>query len=497
MPRRVMSIWLPRLPLDRLVRCGDLRTDGVFAVIADLKNAKRLTHISDAGIVAGLSVGMSLADARALAPDLLTEPTNPLREESLLRAIRRWADKLSPWLALDGEDGLILDISGCAHLYGGEDEMRKEALGQLADMQIRAFAAIADTRGAAWALARYEDYKFISPTGKTAGSIAELPIEALRVIPPIAISLRRVGLQTIGSLYRIKSSELARRYGLETSQRIAKILGHVPDPVSASASDPVFAARMNLPEPIGLLDDVERVLTRLTESVCNRLDKANLGARQFVLTVRCVDTGDHKIPIGFARPTHDQKYIARQFQRPLSELRMKFGADWFRLVAENLEPFVAVQRNIDGSEDVKEGLEQVITTLGNRIGFDRVRRFTPKESHIPERAFALVEAAHTPSLEHWPEPNSAACPRPIRTFRPERLRTLEAGRPPKKFQWRRESYIASTVRGPERLSPEWWQDRSEPVRDYWTVQTVEGPRLWLMTYPARTPPEWFVTGRFA
>ena len=493
MARRVMSIWLPRLPLDRLVRREDPRVDGVFAITREIKNAKRLTHISDAGLTSGLAAGMSATDARALCPDLLTEPADLVREDLLLRALRRWSDHLSPWTALDGSDGLILDISGCAHLYGGEAAMREAALGQLADMRIRSNIAIADTQGAAWALARYSHDVFIAKSGQTAAAIHPLEVEALRIEPKIAISLRRVGLANIGALARIKSADLAKRYGLGFSQRLAKVLGHIPDPVAPMAADPVFAARMNLPEPIGLKKDVAAVLERLCASVCGRLEKACMGARRFELTVRCVDTGDHMLPIGFARPSRDQVSILRQFERPLSDLRMKFGADWFRLVAQDVEPLVPVQRHISGKEDVEDGLNAVITTLGNRLGFDRVRRFVPRDSHIPEREFCHVDAVHARESPVWSRP---ARPRPLRLFRPERLRTLEAGRPPKRFSWRGTSFETRNADGPERLSPEWWQPRAEPVRDYWRVQTGEGPRLWLMSYPAATPPEWFVAGKF-
>lgn len=498
MARRVMSIWLPRLPLDRRVRREDPRVEGVFAITREIKNAKRLTHISDAGLRAGLVAGMSATDARTLCPELLTEPADPVREEALLRALRRWADRLSPWGALDGMDGIVIDISGCAHLYGGEAAMRIEAIGQLTDMRVRSNIAIADTQGAAWALARYghDDMPpgMIATAGQTARSIHPLPVEALRIAPAIAISLRRVGLDHIGSLSGMKSADLAKRYGLAFSQRLAKVMGHIPDPVAPMAADPVFAARMNLPDPIGLQSDVQAVLDRVCTSVCGRLETACMGARGYALTVRCVDTGDHVLRVGFARPTRDQTVIIRQFEKPLSDLRMKFGADWFRLIAEGVEPLVPVQRHISGKDDVEDGLETVITSLGNRLGFDRVRRFVPCDSHIPEREFADVDAVTAPRVEAWPVPER---PRPLRLFRPERLRTLEAGRPPKKFAWRGASYQTHQSDGPERLSPEWWQARSEPVRDYWRVQTNEGPRLWLMSYPAATPPQWFVAGRFA
>lgn len=490
-----MSIWLPQLPLDRLRRQGDERLCGPFAMVSEIKNAWRITHINSIARDAGLQVGQSIPDARAICPALLTQPCDPIREDLMLRALRRWADKLSPIVSLDKPDGLFLDITGCAHLFGGEVAMINHARTALNDMRISSRIGVADTKSGAWAMARYSDTAAtVAHTGRSSKFLAQLPIEALNLDPKAAQQLRRVGLKSVGQLYPIKTSELARRYGLELPESLAKALGRQPDPITPHQIDPVYAARMNLPEPIGLKGDLEEVLSRLTASVCARLIKDKKGARRFKLIVRCVDTGDQIIKIGFARPCFDKGQIKRQFERPLDQLKLKFGADWFRLVAEVIEPIRERQRII-GSEDVEklEDIDQLITTLGNRIGFDRVRQFTPSQSHLPEREFATSEVADQPAIVTWPRSYRH---RPVRLFRPERLRTIEAGRPPKVFQWRSEVYHGRTFTGPERITSEWWADEHDELRDYWIVDTQEGARLWLMTNPATRSPDWFVAGKF-
>jgi len=501
--RRVMSIWLPQLPLERRVRMGDPRIEGVFAITREIKNAWRLTHISPAAREAGLTPGLSVPDARAIAPQLLTEPGDPLREDWLLRALRRWADKLSPWIALDPPDGLVLDITGCAHLFGGEREMADHTGAKLSDMHFTTRIGIADTKGAARALARFgTDAVTMTAPGQTRSALEPLPVEALGLSAKMTRDLRRVGLTSLGQLYGMKSAELARRFGLELTQSLSKALGHYPDPVSPASADPVFAARMNLPDPIGLKRDLDAVLERLTMSVCSRLEKARMGARHFHLTVRCVDTGDHLLSIGFARPCYQADLVRRQFERPLDGLTITFGADWFRLCADGLEPLRERQMIIGReNEEAVEDLAQTITTLGNRLGFDRVRRFVPRESHLPEREFTTIEAADTAPPPDWPKPERR---RPLRVFRPERLYTLIPGRPPRAFEWRKTRFEVESFEGPERLSPEWWAlmkgGTQARLRDYWAVQTGNGPRLWLMTYPVKKhddePPEWFVAGQF-
>jgi len=536
MARRVMSIWLPRLPLDRRARLEDPRIATVFAITSQIKNAPRLTHLTDRAHAMGLYPGMSVPDARALCPDLLTEPGDPLREDMLLRAVRRWADQLSPWIALDRPDGLLLDVSGCAHLFGGEMAMARHSLARFADMQIMAKIGIADTKRAARALARHAHIQAqtqahiqaqaqpqaqpqaqhndaaisIAKPGKTRDALDALPVEALDVEARITTDLRRVGLKTLGQIYTIKQAELARRFGIEMVTALSKMLGQFPDPVSPMRIDPVFAARMNLPDPIGLKSDLTLVLEKLSSSVCERLKRAKMGARHFQLTVRCVDTGDHVIPVRFAWPCFETRKVVRQFERPLDDLKIEFGADWFRLVADMIDPIRDQQGVIDSpinggrmnsdaissggiNNEANEDLAQVITTLGNRLGFDRVRKFIPRQSHHPEYEFTTIEAADSKALTEWPTPTRR---RPLRLFKPERLQTLEPGRPPKRFKWRKTQYTTQDFTGPERLSSEWWQDGTDTVKDYWAIETQDGARLWLLTYPRQAAPDWFVTGQF-
>ena len=492
---RVLSIWLPQLPLDRLVRARDPRLDGPFAVTTDIKNASRLAHLNAAARDAGLAPGLSVPDARAICPDLLTAPSDLPREEALLRALWRWADQLSPRVAIDGSDGLLLDITGCAHLFGGEALMGEEARARLADRRIASKIGIADTKGAARALARVgETAVSIAKAGDTYNALRPLPIDALDIPSSMVGELAQSGLKTIGQLYEIKSSELARRFGLELTCALGMSTGQDPDPISPRTADLPFAARMSLPEPIGFQSDLEGVLRRLAGSVCERLHSAQKGARRFVLTVRCVDTGDHHLPVGFAKPCFEVGPILQQFARPLDTLKIEYGADWFRLEAQSVEPIRLRQTRFGEGVDVADNVARAISTIGNRIGFDHVHRFEARDSHLPEREFVSVQTMNREVDPVW---KKAPRRRPLRLYkRPEYLRAIEPGRPPTRFEWRGKAYRSNSVTGPERLTPEWWRDGDMRTRDYWMVQTHEGLRLWLLTYPGVEQPEWFVVGKF-
>lgn len=491
---RILSIWLPQLPLDRRARLGDPRLNGPFAVTAEDRNVWRITHPNTQAMKAGVKAGQPLADARAICPDLLSEPAHPVRENLLLRALWRWADCLSPRVGLDAPDSLLLDITGCAHLFGGERALGHEALTRLSDLMIVSRIGIADTKRAAKALARFGKEDVSSAlAGDTSSALIDLPIAALGLQANLTSDLARAGLTKIGDLYTQKSTELARRFGLELTRALGMAAGQMPDPVTPKASDPVYAARMTLPEPIGFIEDLNAVLERLASRVCERLQKDQTGARQFQLIVRCVDTGDHPIGIRFARPCFDPEPILHQFSHPLAKLKIEFGADWFRLAASHTEPIRLKQMSIGEQAKQDQNRVHLIETLGNRLGFDHVRVFQPLDSHLPEQEFAQVEAIDTPP-QPWPAP---ARERPLRLFKPpEYVRVEEAGRPPGSFVWRRLAFQTRHAAGPERITPRWHVDEDLRTRDYWRVQTEEGRRLWLLTYPGDATEDWFVAGEF-
>jgi len=493
--RRTLSLWLPQLPLDRRIRLGDARTEGAFAIVAEMQNAWRLTHVSEAARKVGLAPGLSLADARAICPVLLTEPADPSREEALLRALWRWSDQFSPRVALAPPDGLILDIAGCAHLFGGEVEMAETIRQRAYDLSMTVRIGIADTKGAATALARFASSPVaIAPAGETAKALEAFPIAALGLEDSLVHDIRRTGLQTIGQLYGIRSSELARRFGLSLTSAVDRALERTPDPVVPASADPVYAARATLPDPIGLQEDLEQVILRLAASVCGRLKSVQRGARRYRLTVRPVDRPEEVMTIGFARPGAAPDAVLQQFRRPLGKLRLEFGADFFRLVAESIEPLHPQQVELSGENSREDDRADLISTLGNRLGFDRVRVFAPRDSHLPEREYLTLEAMDRPEAPDW-QPSLRV--RPVRLYSPpERVRVETPGRPPRAFEWRRALHETVNATGPERLAGEWWQADGTALRDYWRIETRGGPRLWLLTCPGVAEPAWYVAGRF-
>jgi len=486
--KRVVSVWLPRLASDRALRVRAV--DAAFALTLREGNTDRLYCLNAAAESVGLQRGMRFADARAFCPDLISQPARPELDARFLAALRQWAQRYCPWVAVDGSDGLVMDITGAAHLWGGEgallDDLRARAT--RAGLSVR--LGLADTRGAAWALAHYREGT--AALGASQSALGALPVAALRLNKDVTIALQRLGLRTVGALATAARAPLARRFGREVLLRLDQALGDVPDPIAAPPDAPHYGLRLTLPDPIGLVSDVTAATERLLTRLCAKLHAQSMGARRLSLVLRRVDRGCLEVDLRLAAAMNDPARILPLFDRGITGLDAGFGIDQIRLVASVVEPLAPLQ--ISHTVPARTGqLEDLITRLGTRIGLDNIQRFLPADSHIPERSFLVAPAAYSTAQGHWHSPR----PRPLRLFAPEPINST-GSTPPRHFRWRRMALTAARITGPERIAPEWWledENWGRGLRDYWRVETHQGRRLWLFYTPQN--PGWFVQGEFA
>ena len=479
--------------MNRFGRSGLPVEDCLFAVTAEEKNAVRLVSLNKHARRIGLTPGMTLADARAAAPDLITVAEEPLRDEAFLKALQRWCVKFTPWSACDGKDALLLNVTGCAHLFGGEAALADLIRQELGDMQAEARVGVADTKGAAKAAAYFgaKGGAVFAP-GKTKEALVSFPIAALFTDEKTLFELRRLGLKRIGDFYPLKSADLARRFGFGLLRNYEKLLGIAADPVTPAKALPTFAARMSFPDPIGRTDDVSEALSRLTGQLCRRLTQHGYGLRSVRLSLYRADKKQIHIDIGLARPTQEAKPVLRQYALKLDKIDAGCGIDMMRLAALQAEPFTPVQKRFSDAEK-QSALNELIATLGNRLGFDRVLRWHSVESHLPQRAFRMAEAVQQTEESLW----QANVSRPLMIYDGEPVEIVTPGRPPKQFVWRRRTYTVAHFKGPERIGHEWWKGPAGGVmRDYWRIDSAEGPRLWLSTRPGEKPYRWEVSGVF-
>jgi protein ImuB len=549
--RRILSVWFPRLEAERLIRRAPQLAEQPVAVVEEAAGALMLASLSPAAEVAGLRRGMALTDARAICPGLVTRPADPVRAAAFRAALLRWAGRFSPWVAPEGAEALVLDITGCAHLFGGEAGLAETLAAEAAALGLSLRFGIADTRGAAWAVARYagagarplpagdaidqevratrsraqkrrwerggappppvpgrmvRDSAPIVPPGATAAHLGPLPVAALRLAPASVAALEALGLARISDLIDLPRAALARRIGPEVILRLDQALGRVPEPVAPVAPPPVFALRLTLPEPIGRREDVLAGLDRLLGPLCARLRTAGVGARRLRFDLLRVDGGAQRVEVGLARAADRPEAIAPLIALRLDGIDAGFGIEALRLEAPDVEPRSARQHRgqlaageaVAVAQAAPEGLADLIGRLGARLGLEALTRLHPADSHIPEKAASVMAAGFTAPARSWPAP---AAPRPVVLFAPEPVRTADAAVPPGVFVWRRRRHRCRAAFGPERIAPEWWLDDPawrSGVRDYWRVETEAGERLWLYgTRDGEGARSWFVQGAFA
>ncbi|MBS9717776.1 DNA polymerase Y family protein [Pseudohalocynthiibacter aestuariivivens] len=488
MQKRVVSLWFPRLASDRFLRARTM--DAPFALTLRENNTERLYCLNMKAEELGLRRGMGFSDARALFPDLQTCPADPRADSQFLRALARWAARYCPWVGQEGTDGLVLNITGSAHLFGGEAALLADMRARLSRAGLTARLGLADTRGGAWALARFGEG--VALPDKTLEKIAPLPVAGLRLSGSVCDTLQRLGINSIADLHALPRATLTRRFGREPLLRLDQALGDQPEDVSPLPDPPRYSARLSLPDPIGLASDVMAGLERLLGQLCARLTDREQGARTLQLTLRRVDQASQQVELRLARPLRDPARILPLFQKGVETVDAGFGIDQLRLEATLVEdqPLRQISHASSGPDDK---LDDLITRLGSRIGLDNIIRFLPADSHIPERSYITASAAYSAPGGAWPVLHH----RPLRLFPPEQI--AASGRtPPRGFRWRRMALSTARATGPERIAPEWWLEDEAwrtGLRDYWMVETRQGRRLWLFHTPQN--PGWYVQGEFA
>jgi protein ImuB len=430
---------------------------------------------------------------------------------ALLEALADWCDRYTPLVALDGKDGLFLDITGCAHLFGGEDAMLRDILTRLRQMGLDARGATSSSPGLSWAACRFGRGGVI-PKEETAEVLSAFPVHGLRIDEPTVISLCKLGLKRIADLISMPRAALARRFGAQLLLRLDQALGENEEAISPRRPVAALSAERQLAEPIQAEDDILGMAGEIASSLRLSLEARGVGGRVFELVLFRVDGRVFRIAARASRPLRDAKRIAGLFSERLNalhdELDAGFGFELLRLNVLQHDVFDAVQNDFTGVGRQEASLADFIDKVSARLGADCLQIFRLRQSHIPERAEMFVPAilATERQLEE-----SAAFPfvpnadRPLRLLRhPEPMEAFAAtvpDGPPQRFRWRRIVHEVLRAEGPERISPEWWLDDDKAEeRDYFRLESEKGRCFWIFRlgrYNGKAPPTWRVHGVFA
>lgn len=518
--KRIVSVWLPLWPIERLRRAtpAAVPDEAPLALVESGSHGIRISALNLCAASEGVRIGQALADARAMLPALLSRPAEPRQDRTALLKLARWCGRYGPARHTDGADGLWIDITGVAHLYGGEERLLEDLVSRLSRFGLTVRAALADTLGAAHALARFAPSPALAPAGKTEAQLGPLPVEALRLEPGVVLLLKRLGLKRIGQLYALPRATLERRFRSRDAAaavllRLDQALGLTPEPSRPLAEPPALFVQRAFADPLISAEGLEAETERLAQELCFTLDARLLGARAIELSLYRADGTLAQARAGLSFACCTPEHLMALLKEKLGSIDAGFGVDVLVLSAVRVErrdaQQAALASRLDGGEPADPA--RLVDRLTNRLGPDRVSRFTPRESHIPERSEARI-----PALQNFARARNAAWPAQRGPARPPFLlptpepigvvAEVPEG-PPARFTWRRVKHRVVRALGPERVAPEWWREigmeagKPSRTRDYYRLEDETGAGYWVFReglYHAEEEetPTWFLHGLF-
>lgn len=446
----------------------------------------------------GLRPGMAVAHAQAAIVGLTVVEADPEADAAALAQLGAWClRRYAPLVAHDAPDGLWVEIAGAAHLFRGEAALIEDLLERLTQRALSARASVADTPGAAWAVARFSPRERIVAPGCQAAAVAELPLRALRLPRETVEGLAQLGIERVGQLAAKPRAPLRLRFGPEPGLRLDQTFGHAPEPLAYLDLPEMPRALLAFAEPVGAPETLTRVTERLLTDLCAELERRGLGARRLDLVFRRVDGTSQSLRVATARPNRTVRHLVGLFAERLALVDPGFGIDEAVLSATRAEWFDAAQAGLDAlaGEGEQADLAELVDRLGARLGPGRVYRFSATASALPERSVRRLAPMAVPEAD-WP----ADLPRPARLLHPPEpvaVTALAPDHPPALFVWRGRRLRVARADGPERVHGEWWVCEAEQglTRDYYRVETASGDRFWLFRdAPADAGGRWWLHG---
>ena len=482
------------------------------ATVEKIRGAMRLSTVDTDALTLGLLPGMTLADARARIPELRVFDCDPHADQDWLERLCDGARRYTPMAALDPPHGLVLDITGCAHLFGGESELVDDALDRLAHSGMRVRHALGSTPEAAHALARFA----AAPAPDEASALRRLPVAALRLEEESELALRRAGLKTVGDVASRPTATLAVRFGAGAVDAVHRLLGKAAKPLDPRQVAAAISLERRFPEPVARTAYALAVLKELVVEAVGKLGERGQGGRRFTATFFRSDGMAFPLCVETSLPVRNPPAIMRLFRERIDSLSDPidpgFGFDLVRLSVPVAEALGPTQLALKGGEERQNGeAAALVDALSTRNGRLRIQRLLPQNKHIPEQAQLALPAVEnrTPTVWDAPEPGEPPL-RPLHLFDPPQVIEVMAGvpeGPPVQFRWRRNLHQISRYEGPERIAPEWWHDvivnkgEASRTRDYFRVEDARGRRFWIFRNglygEAKPRPLWYLHGVFA
>jgi protein ImuB len=499
MAKRFVSIWFPYLRTDWFIRHKHIHEAPLVLVSPDhgrmiVTAANAIAHSE------GIHIGMVLADARVVTPFLQVFHDKPGMSDKLLGKLAEWCLRFSPSVGLDLPDGLLLDATGCAHLWNGEANYIQSISTRLKELGYNNRVAIADAIGCAWAICHFGQNSFIIEPGQNATALFSLPPAALRLEEDMVKRLEKLGLYQIKHFIGMPRSALRRRFGPQFLRKLDLAMGYEQEVIQPIHPIEPYIERLPCLEPIITPTGIEIALQRLLETLCCRLQQEEKGVRVAVFKCYRLDGKIEKIEIGTNHATHNIKHLFKLFEIKISTIEPALGIELFTLEAPNVEEISPLQEKLwEKVYDLDNArLSELLDRLAGKMGINSIHRYLPDEHYWPERSMKLASSLQEKTTTTW----KIDRPRPLQVLSmPEPIEVTAPipDYPPMLFRYKGKLHKVIKADGPERIEQEWWLQEGVH-RDYYCVEDEEGCRYWLFRsghYSADKSHKWFIHGFFA
>jgi protein ImuB len=500
MCKRFAAIWFRYLKTDWIIRHHPHLKNIPFVLSLPDHGRIRITEVSAIAKTHGIQTGMVVADAKVILPSLHVIDDTPGLSAKLLEKIALWCIRYTPIASVDLPDGLILDVSGCTHLWGSEEDYLKDLTNKLKSFGYHIRAAMADTIGAAWAVSRFGKVKAIIKSAEQLEALMQLPPAALRLDIRILERLQKLGLYQISSFINMPYSALRRRFGEQLLLRLYYALGNKEEFVEPIIPIEPYSERLPCLEPIQTSTGIEIALQKLLDALCKRLQKEDKGLRIAILKCYRVDNKIECASISPNHPSYNIQHLFKLFEQKICLIEPALGIELFTLEALKVEDITPLQETLwtaNSNLESKE-LSELLDRIESKFGNEVVHRYLPDEHHLPERSIKLATSLKEKQTISWRDDK----PRPMQLLKEPQAIAVTApipDYPPMNFRYNSTLHKIKKADGPERVEPEWWL-KQEEYRDYYIVEDEEGKRYWIFRaghYDAGKNPSWFIHGFFA
>jgi protein ImuB len=497
MSRRIAVIWFPHLVTDRLLRKQPELKELPFVLVLPERGRRVVKAVNILAQQKGIFANMVLADCKALVPELTVLDYDETAPKKLLNALGEWCIRYSPFISIELPDVLILDVSGCTHLWGGEENYLNDIHKKFNDFGYTIRSAMADTLGVAWAISHFGNNGSIIETGKETKALSPLPAAALRLEPAILEKLDKLGLKTIGSFMTMPTTALKRRFGKNILMRLAQAFGEEMEITEPIIPVTPFQERLPSLEPIRTAEGIEIAIKELLQMLCERLQKEMKGLRKCVLTCYRIDGLIEKIEIGTSKPSRNTLHLFKLFETKISQIEPDLGIELFVMdapVVEELQSSQDTLWTVSGKDE--SVIAELLDRLSGKTGVQAIHRYLPAEHYWPERSFKNATSLSEKPNTAW----RTDLPRPLHILPVPELIDVSVpipDYPPLLFRYKGLLHNVKKADGPERIEQEWWLQEGI-YRDYYCVEDELGARYWLFRsgdYDSGNV-KWFMHGFF-